>query len=324
MTWISGSTCGCASLPAGHSAATRKTDSAGTRQAALNILRTGRPGSSPLFHRRGKVRSALARRTTMSSAARRASGDIYTRGCGFRDTATAGSEFASPATEPTSPTSYPPYRPQFSGRGVAPRRSRGTLQLSTRCSSLALPPSRSLPVRVDSAWTCLASPSLFALPSAETNPTCKLRTSPLRRTCGAFLTATFVSPSTWHIPFPALVSERAVEIPDTLEVARRVAPAQVDQPRRVDVGIVEIGIGDIGAAKVRRRRARCHSAWRPGSSPRAARRTRARRAKDWHSRSSRRRGRRAKHAAHQPHRLVAHVGGEIGVDRGGRVSCWPW
>ena len=33
---------------------------------------------------------------------------------------------------------------QSSGRGFEPRWSRGTLQLSTRCSSLALPPSRSL------------------------------------------------------------------------------------------------------------------------------------------------------------------------------------
>src|SRR5262249_9307233 len=46
--------------------------------------------------------------------------------------------------------------PHWSGRGFGPRRSSGTLQLSTRCSSLALPPSRSLPVRVGS--TLLASP----------------------------------------------------------------------------------------------------------------------------------------------------------------------
>src|SRR6516162_2348657 len=45
--------------------------------------------------------------------------------------------------------------PHWSGRGFAPRRSSGTLQLSTRCSSLALPPSRSLAVRV--GWTLLAS-----------------------------------------------------------------------------------------------------------------------------------------------------------------------
>ena len=43
-----------------------------------------------------------------------------------------------------------------SGRGFGPRRSRGTLQLSTRCSSLALPLSRSLAVRI--GWTPLASP----------------------------------------------------------------------------------------------------------------------------------------------------------------------
>src|SRR5262249_5914831 len=46
--------------------------------------------------------------------------------------------------------------PHWSGRGFGPRRSSGTLQLSTRCSSLALPPSRSLPVRF--GWTLLASP----------------------------------------------------------------------------------------------------------------------------------------------------------------------
>src|SRR5262249_38016110 len=34
--------------------------------------------------------------------------------------------------------------PHRSGRGFGPRRSASTLQLSTRCSSLALPPSRSL------------------------------------------------------------------------------------------------------------------------------------------------------------------------------------
>src|SRR5215470_14774618 len=45
--------------------------------------------------------------------------------------------------------------PHWSGRGFAPRNSSGTLQLSTRCSSLALPPSRSLAVRV--GWTLLAS-----------------------------------------------------------------------------------------------------------------------------------------------------------------------
>jgi hypothetical protein len=40
---------------------------------------------------------------------------------------------------------------QLFGRGFGPRRSSGTLQLSTRCSSLALRPSRSLAVRV--GWT---------------------------------------------------------------------------------------------------------------------------------------------------------------------------
>jgi hypothetical protein len=46
--------------------------------------------------------------------------------------------------------------PHWSGRGFGPRNSSGTLQLSTRCWSLALPPSRSLAVRV--GWIWLASP----------------------------------------------------------------------------------------------------------------------------------------------------------------------
>jgi hypothetical protein len=46
--------------------------------------------------------------------------------------------------------------PHWSGRGFAPRNSSGTLQLSTRCSSLALPPSRSLAVRVGSTWLASA------------------------------------------------------------------------------------------------------------------------------------------------------------------------
>src|SRR5262249_14822119 len=45
--------------------------------------------------------------------------------------------------------------PHWFGRDLGPRNSSGTLQLSTRCSSLALPPSRSLAVRV--GWTLLAS-----------------------------------------------------------------------------------------------------------------------------------------------------------------------
>jgi hypothetical protein len=48
--------------------------------------------------------------------------------------------------------------PHSSGRGFGPRRAGGTLQLSTRCSSLALPPSRSLAVRVGSAWIWFAWP----------------------------------------------------------------------------------------------------------------------------------------------------------------------
>jgi hypothetical protein len=46
-----------------------------------------------------------------------------------------------------------------SGLGFGPRRAGGTLQLSTRCSSLDLPPSRSLAVRVGSAWIWFACPS---------------------------------------------------------------------------------------------------------------------------------------------------------------------
>jgi hypothetical protein len=46
--------------------------------------------------------------------------------------------------------------PHSSGRGLGPRRSSGTLQLSTRCSSLALRPSRSFAVRVGWDATGLA------------------------------------------------------------------------------------------------------------------------------------------------------------------------
>ena len=70
------------------------------------------------------------------------------------------------------PTSCLAYRPQLSGRGIGPRSSRGTLQLSTRCSSLALPPSRSFPVREGSTRTRLTSLSLFEAPPAGANPTC--------------------------------------------------------------------------------------------------------------------------------------------------------
>ena len=52
-----------------------------------------------------------------------------------------------------------------------------------------------------------------------------------------------------------LLLEGAVEIPDPVEVACLVAPAQTDKPRRGDVGILEIGVGDvrpqeIGAAEL--------------------------------------------------------------------------
>src|SRR5215468_7005537 len=58
-----------------------------------------------------------------------------------------------------------------SGRGFGPRRSGGTLQLSTRCSSLALPPSRSLAVRVGWAW--LASLSARGIAMGAANATSK-------------------------------------------------------------------------------------------------------------------------------------------------------
>src|SRR6516225_7664893 len=59
--------------------------------------------------------------------------------------------------------------PHSSGRGLGPRRSSGTLQLSTRCSSLALTPSRSLAVRVGWSWFPTSSAS-GATPGAA-NPT---------------------------------------------------------------------------------------------------------------------------------------------------------
>src|SRR6476620_3978228 len=99
------------------------------------------------------------------------------------------------------------------------------------------------------------------------------------------------------------VCERAVEVPDAVEIARLIAPAQADQPRRVDVGIVEIGIGDIGAAKVR---AAELAAVQPGApKTRVAQRGElehgARKIGILEARAVE--PRRAKHAAHQSHRL---------------------
>jgi hypothetical protein len=52
-------------------------------------------------------------------------------------------------------------------------------------------------------------------------------------------------------PIPTfLIAERAVEILDTVEVARLVAPAQADEPGRGDIRIVKIGVGDVGAEKL--------------------------------------------------------------------------
>src|SRR6516165_6423902 len=59
--------------------------------------------------------------------------------------------------------------PHSSGRGFGPRRSSGTLQLSTRCSSLALTPSRSLAVRV--GWSWLPTSSASGATSGAVNPT---------------------------------------------------------------------------------------------------------------------------------------------------------
>ena len=47
-----------------------------------------------------------------------------------------------------------------------------------------------------------------------------------------------------------LVLEGAVEISDTVEVVRLVTAAQTDEPRRGDVGILEIGVGDIRAQEI--------------------------------------------------------------------------
>jgi hypothetical protein len=58
---------------------------------------------------------------------------------------------------------------EASGRDFAPRSSIGTLQLSTRCSSLALTPSRSFAVRITP--TSLASPSARAIAPGATNAT---------------------------------------------------------------------------------------------------------------------------------------------------------
>src|SRR5262249_59211618 len=62
--------------------------------------------------------------------------------------------------------------PHSSGRGFGPRRSGGTLQLSTRCSSLALPPSRSLAVRIG---TWLASPFARGIAPGADNATSTMK-----------------------------------------------------------------------------------------------------------------------------------------------------
>src|SRR5262249_7626084 len=65
------------------------------------------------------------------------------------------------------------------GRGFGPRRSIGTLQLSTRCSSLALPLRRSLAVPV--GWTWLALPSAAGGAAGAANATSRIGVVTKRR-----------------------------------------------------------------------------------------------------------------------------------------------
>src|SRR5262249_48960454 len=69
--------------------------------------------------------------------------------------------------------------PHTSGRGFGPRRSCGTLQLSIRCSSLALPPSRSLAVRI--GWVLLTSPSAPDVASDACNAASRVSVHPPTR-----------------------------------------------------------------------------------------------------------------------------------------------
>jgi hypothetical protein len=69
-----------------------------------------------------------------------------------------------------------------SGRGFGPRSAGGTLQLSMRCSSLALPPSRSLAVRVGSAAIPFACPSAWARPCAAQSAICAASATVISRT----------------------------------------------------------------------------------------------------------------------------------------------
>src|SRR5262249_17439368 len=59
--------------------------------------------------------------------------------------------------------------PHSSDVGFVPRRSSGPVQLWTRCSSLALTPSRSLAVRV--GWSWLPTSSASGATSGAVNPT---------------------------------------------------------------------------------------------------------------------------------------------------------
>src|SRR5262245_12772195 len=69
--------------------------------------------------------------------------------------------------------------PHTSGRGFGPRNSLGTLQLSTRCSSLALAPSRSLAVRI--GWL-LTSPSAPDVASGAANAASRMSVHATTRT----------------------------------------------------------------------------------------------------------------------------------------------
>ena len=112
------------------------------------------------------------------------------------------------------------------------------------------------------------------------------------------------------------------------EVARRleadgVEALQVDQPGRGDVGAVETSRRSRRRRSGRRRRARRGVRSAPAKrAPRSEANSRSARISCAPVKSAPSARRVVEHAAHQPHRLVAHVGGEVGADeaRPGQVG----
>src|SRR5262245_27404568 len=109
------------------------------------------------------------------------------------------------------------------------------------------------------------------------------------------------------------IAERAVDILDPVEVARAVAPAQADEPSRGDVGTVEVRVGDVGPPKIG---AGELAAVEPGALE--VRVPQRRELEDGTRQVGIREARaielcRSQDTPHEPHRLIAHVGGQVGA-----------